>query len=147
MHSENSENSEIRKFGNSEIIRIIFFNFPKNVGLPKAACGDHGRYSLGSMLSIIIAGIEDKDRLYTGLPLYHSSGQWFAMGASVHGGCTVILRKGFSATKFWTDCVKYEATISQYIGEIARFLLGNYHYSLHVFIKKFQKNFKKFLIK
>jgi hypothetical protein len=63
MHSENSENSEIRKFGNSKIIQIIFFNFPKHVGLPKAACGDHGRYSLGSMLSIIIAVIEDKDRL------------------------------------------------------------------------------------
>ena len=65
------------------------------------------------------------DRMYTGLPLYHSSGQWFAMGASVHGGCTVILRKSFSASKFWPDCVKYEATVTQYIGEIARFLLGN----------------------
>ena len=63
--------------------------------------------------------------MYTGLPLYHSSGQWFAMGASVHGGCTIILRKSFSASKFWPDCVKYEATVTQYIGEIARFLLGN----------------------
>ena len=93
-------------------------------GLPKAAAGDHGRYTLGSMISVILAGIKAEDRMYTGLPLYHSSGQWFAMGASVVGGCTVILRKSFSASKFWPDCVKYEATVTQYIGEIARFLLA-----------------------
>ena len=26
-------------------------------GLPKAAVGDHGRYTLGSMISIILAGV------------------------------------------------------------------------------------------
>ncbi len=39
-------------------------------------------------------------------------------------GCTIILRRGFSASQFWQDCVKYEATVGQYIGEVARFLLG-----------------------
>jgi acyl-CoA synthetase (AMP-forming)/AMP-acid ligase II len=42
-----------------------------------------------------------EDRLYTGMPLYHSSGQWFAMGTSIYAGTTVILRKTFSATHFW----------------------------------------------
>ena len=93
-------------------------------GLPKAAAGDHGRYTLGSMISLVLAGFKPEDRIYTGLPLYHSSGQWFAMGSSVCGGCTVILRKSFSASKFWPDCVKYQATVTQYIGEIARFLLA-----------------------
>ena len=57
-------------------------------GLPKAAVGDHGRYIIGSMLSTVVAGLGDGDRFYTGLPLYHSSGQWFAMGAAVYGGMT-----------------------------------------------------------
>jgi len=93
-------------------------------GLPKAAVGDHGRYTLGSMISIILAGVRDTDTIYTGLPLYHSSAQWFALGSSIHGGCTVVLRKNFSASKFWPDAVKYKATVGQYIGEIARFLLA-----------------------
>ena len=50
--------------------------------------------------------------------------QWFALGSAVHGGCTVILKKSFSASKFWPDVVKYKVTVGQYIGEIARFLLG-----------------------
>ena len=50
------------------------------------------------------------------------------MGAAVHGGCTVILKKSFSASKFWPDVVKYKVTVGQYIGEIARFLLGKQSY-------------------
>ena len=30
------------------------------------------------------------------------------------------IRKKFSARHFWSDCVKYEATTAQYIGEICR---------------------------
>lgn len=93
-------------------------------GLPKASSGDQGRYNLGSNLALILAGVKDTDRIYTALPLYHSSGQWFAMGASIHGGVTVVLRKSFSASQWWKDCVKYEASVAQYVGEIARFLLA-----------------------
>ncbi len=97
---------------------------PSTISISKASSGDHGRYTLGSNLATKLAGVKETDRIYTGLPLYHSSGQWFAMGASVHSGITVILRKGFSASNWWKDCVKYEATVAQYVGEIARFLLG-----------------------
>ena len=80
----------------------------------------------GGNLALLLAQVQPSDRIYTGLPLYHSSGQWFAMSAAVHGGCTVVLRKGFSASNWWKDCVKYEVTVAQYVGEIARFLLGNF---------------------
>lgn len=38
-------------------------------------------------------------------------------------GCTMALRKRFSASNFWSDCVKYNCTVAQYIGELCRFLL------------------------
>ena len=57
------------------------------------------------------------------------------MGSSVHGGSTVILRKNFAASKFWIDCVKYNATVAQYIGETNRFLLGKYVYLDDIFKK------------
>ena len=30
----------------------------------------------------------------------------------------------FSASNFWKDCIKYNATVTQYIGELARYLLA-----------------------
>lgn len=38
-------------------------------------------------------------------------------------GNTMALRKKFSASSFWTDCIKYKCTSAQYIGELCRFLL------------------------
>lgn len=38
-------------------------------------------------------------------------------------GCTIVLRKKFSASNFWSDCIKYNCTVAQYIGELCRFLL------------------------
>jgi solute carrier family 27 (fatty acid transporter), member 1/4 len=35
----------------------------------------------------------------------------------------VVLRKKFSASNFWSDCIKYKCTAAQYIGELCRFLL------------------------
>ena len=38
-------------------------------------------------------------------------------------GCTTALRRKFSASNFWTDCIRYECTVAIYIGEICRYLL------------------------
>lgn len=35
----------------------------------------------------------------------------------------MVLRKKFSASNFWSDCIKYKCTSAQYIGELCRFLL------------------------
>lgn len=45
------------------------------------------------------------------------------VGMVLQYGITMALRKKFSATHFWSDCIKYDATMSQYIGELCRFLL------------------------
>ena len=36
---------------------------------------------------------------------------------SLIGGCTTVLRKKFSATNFWKDCIKYKCTVSTRAGE------------------------------
>ncbi|XP_063084136.1 long-chain fatty acid transport protein 1 isoform X8 [Cavia porcellus] len=63
------------------------------------------------------------DVLYDSLPLYHSAGNILGVGQCVIYGLTVVLRKKFSASCFWDDCVKYNCTVVQYIGEICRYLL------------------------
>ncbi|XP_039635037.1 long-chain fatty acid transport protein 6 isoform X2 [Perca fluviatilis] len=40
-------------------------------------------------------------------------------------GATCVLKKKFSASQFWTDCVKHNVTVVQYIGELCRYLCNH----------------------
>ena len=39
-------------------------------------------------------------------------------------GCSVVIKKKFSAREFWKDCIKYRCTVVQYIGELCRYLIN-----------------------
>lgn len=45
------------------------------------------------------------------------------VGLVLQFGMSMALRKKFSASNFWSDCIKYKCTSAQYIGELCRFLL------------------------
>jgi fatty-acyl-CoA synthase len=93
-------------------------------GLPKAANISHLR-ALAMMNTFnVITGAGERDRMYVVLPLYHSAGGVCAVGAALIGGGGIVIRRKFSATQFWDDCVKYEATLFQYIGELCRYMLN-----------------------
>ncbi|NXE71091.1 S27A1 protein, partial [Calcarius ornatus] len=53
------------------------------------------------------------DVIYTCLPLYHSAGNILGVGQCLLHGLTVVIRKKFSASRFWDDCVKYRCTVRQ----------------------------------
>jgi len=93
-------------------------------GLPKAANISH--YRVQSIMNGFSAAVNAKpdDRMYITLPLYHSSGGVLALGTVLTVGGAAIIRDTFSARNFWSDCVKYEATMFQYIGELCRYLLN-----------------------
>jgi hypothetical protein len=42
-------------------------------------------------------------------------------------GMTLVVRKKFSARRFWVDCKDSQATICQYIGELCGYLLDKYY--------------------
>ncbi len=93
-------------------------------GLPKAAKISHFRLlnMMGGFATISRAG--PRDRVYIVLPLYHSAGGVCAVGMGLLSGGAVILRRRFSASAFWEDAVRYQATIFQYIGELCRYMLN-----------------------
>jgi len=70
-------------------------------------------------------GLQDGDRIYSCLPLYHSAAMFLGAGGSWSVGGTLILRSKFSASNFWKDCCDYEATAAQYIGELASYLVSS----------------------
>ena len=92
----------------------------------------------------IVAGFRPDDVVYVTLPLYHTSGYIIGLCQMLLSGCTVVLRKKFSASNFWDDCNKYKCTVSVaiatiscqklplllqvfiYIGELCRYILAQH---------------------
>ncbi|KAG0224496.1 hypothetical protein BGW42_005069 [Actinomortierella wolfii] len=93
-------------------------------GFPKAAIMDHGRCTLAPYSFGTIANINAGDRVYITLPLYHSAGAIIGVGQSWANGSTVVLARKLSVKRFWKDCVDYDVTHFQYIGELCRYLLN-----------------------
>lgn len=104
--------------------RLFYIYTSGTTGLPKAAIVVHSRYY--RMAALVYYGFKmtSDDVLYDCLPLYHSAGNIVGVGQCLIHGMTVVIRKKFSASKFWDDCIKYNCTIVQYIGEICRYLLN-----------------------
>jgi len=67
--------------------------------------------------------VTQDDIIYTCLPLFHSAGGGLGVGMMMYTGATIVIKKKFSAKEFWKDCVRYNVTVAQYIGELCRYLL------------------------
>ncbi|XP_017356739.1 long-chain fatty acid transport protein 1 [Cebus imitator] len=103
--------------------RLFYIYTSGTTGLPKAAIVVHSRYYRIAAFGHHAYCMQAADVLYDCLPLYHSAGNIIGVGQCLIYGLTVVLRKKFSASSFWDDCVKYNCTVVQYIGEICRYLL------------------------
>jgi len=91
-------------------------------GLPKAARITHMRAQLYMRGFAGSTDARPTDRIYVTLPLYHATGGLCAMGAGLLNGGSILLRKKFSATHFWSDIRTGGCTMFVYIGELCRYL-------------------------
>jgi acyl-CoA synthetase (AMP-forming)/AMP-acid ligase II len=95
-------------------------------GLPKAARITNRRFLMMSLgFAYTICALRSDDVTYCALPLTHATGAMGGLGSVAAAGTTLALREGFSARQFWTDCVRFGATVVPYIGELCRFLLNS----------------------
>jgi len=94
-------------------------------GLPKAARISHLKAALTGMASWKSQGLGPADRTYCCLPLYHSAGGMMAVGGALMSGGSIVIARKFSASQFWSDCVRHEVTTIQYIGELCRYLVNS----------------------
>jgi len=92
-------------------------------GLPKAAKISHYRVLEWSFWFAGMMDTGPADRLYNCLPLYHSTGGVAGLGAVLVRGGTVVIRRRFSASRFWDDVVTERCTLFLYIGELCRYLV------------------------
>ncbi|KAB0797360.1 hypothetical protein PPYR_08354 [Photinus pyralis] len=103
---------------------LLYIYTSGTTGLPKAAVISNSRYIFIVVGIHYVGGFRSSDRFYTSLPLYHTAGGCMAMGQMLLFGCTIVLRKKFSASSYFTDCKKYNCTVAQYIGEMCRYILA-----------------------
>lgn len=93
-------------------------------GLPKAAVMPNSRYLLAALASIHLLNLSKKDIIYNPLPMYHTAGGALGVGAAFAHYTSVVLRPKFSASNYFSDCIKYNCTVGQYIGEMCRYILA-----------------------
>jgi fatty-acyl-CoA synthase len=94
-------------------------------GLPKAAVITNRRWMGGaSLFGLTMFQATTRDILYLPLPLYHSNAAIISLGTSLVTGAAIALRRKFSASQFWSDVRKYDASMFIYIGELCRYLLN-----------------------
>ena len=94
-------------------------------GMPKASVMTHYRW-LRALAGFGGLGMRltSNDTLYCCLPLYHNNALTVALSSVLNSGATLALGKSFSASKFWDDVIRYDATAFVYIGEICAYLLN-----------------------
>ena len=66
----------------------------------------------------------ERDIIYVPLPLYHSNAIIVGFGSALVSGAAIALRRKFSASQFWDDVRKFDASAFVYIGELCRYLLN-----------------------
>jgi fatty-acyl-CoA synthase len=103
--------------------RALLIYTSGTTGLPKAANVSHGRVMQWSLWFAGMMDTTPHDRMYNVLPMYHSVGGVLATGSVLAAGGSVVIRDGFSASRFWSDIKRWECTLFQYIGELCRYLL------------------------
>ena len=84
----------------------------------------HARYILASRGLTAIIGVRRDDVLYCPLPLYHSVGGMISLSGCMSSGISMVIRDKFSASQYWSDCIRYKVTCAQYIGEMCRYLIN-----------------------
>jgi citronellyl-CoA synthetase len=94
-------------------------------GLPKASIMSHGKWikAYGGFGHSGLT-LSTQDVLYLTLPCYHNNAVTVCWSAAIAGGAAIALRRKFSASAFWPDVQRYQATCFGYIGELCRYLLN-----------------------
>ncbi|XP_035825814.1 long-chain fatty acid transport protein 6 [Aplysia californica] len=110
-----------RGISTSDVCCYIFTS--GTTGNPKPVKVSQGRAN-ALCITLLAVSLNSSDRLYIVLPLYHTVGLGIGLFSAIFVGATVVLSRKFSASHFWSDCRRHDATVFLYIGELFRYLLA-----------------------
>ncbi len=103
----------------------LFIFTSGTTGLPKAAYFPRQRLvAAGIYMGKILGQFNEEDTVYVATPLFHSNPLVIGIGGTFAAGATLVLARKFSASRFWDEIRKYNATAFNYVGELLRYLLN-----------------------
>ena len=91
-------------------------------GLPKDAIMKNRSIITAMGWWEMVVGMKTDDIIYITTPLFHSHGIKVAFAAALSKGSAIAIARKFSASKFWNEARKFNATCFNYVGEICRYL-------------------------
>lgn len=94
-------------------------------GLPKAPIVSFMNLRGGPFVFLHLLGMKRSDRLYTCMPLYHSTGLILGAEVVIVSGASLVLGHKFSRQSIWNEIRQSQSTCFQYVGEMCRYLLSS----------------------
>ena len=93
-------------------------------GLPKAVVFNQGRFMKAyGAFGFSAVKLKPSDRMYVTLPFYHATAMAVCWGSVLAKGSCLIMARKFSASGFWHDIRRHNATAFGYVGELCRYLM------------------------
>ncbi|XP_076443429.1 long-chain fatty acid transport protein 6-like [Babylonia areolata] len=102
---------------------MTYFYTSGTTGFPKPVYISQ-RKALFYAGSLSAVDLSPEDIVYVVLPLYHVMGGATGLYGVMSKGCTMVLRRKFSASRFWSDCRRHDVTVIPYVGEVFRYILA-----------------------
>lgn len=101
----------------------LFVYTSGTTGMPKCAVTKHRRMFMGGIfVGKALRELTPDDVIYSPLPLFHVTSLLGGWCACLYTGASFAIARSFSASRFWDDIRKHNATGFNYVGEIARYL-------------------------
>ncbi|KAK3096869.1 hypothetical protein FSP39_004198 [Pinctada imbricata] len=121
LHSQPAQISKAVRAGLGLFHPCIYIYTSGTTGLPKPAIISQAK-GIGYTMFLQFSELSTDDIVYTITPLYHSAAI-LALFSVIDMGATMLLRRKFSATHYFEDIRRHKATMTQYIGELCRYLI------------------------
>ncbi|HEX4776697.1 MAG TPA: long-chain-fatty-acid--CoA ligase [Acidimicrobiia bacterium] len=93
-------------------------------GAPKACLCSQGRLARIGEIVTKNYGLGPNDVVYEAMPMFHSNALMAGWAPAIAGGCTVALRRRFSASGFLPDVRKFGVTFFNYVGKPLSYILA-----------------------
>ena len=104
---------------------LVYFFTSGTTGLSKAATVIHRSLVFnGHAVGLLITEATPDDTIYVALPFYHATAVWLGWAPAFASGAALAISRKFSASRFWDEISKYNATIFTYVGEFCRYLIN-----------------------
>lgn len=95
-------------------------------GMPKASIQTQRKWlTCMYWFGKVNLNLNPEDVIYVSIPFYHSNALLIAWSSSAVSGAAMAVRRKFSASEFWKDAIRYNATAFIYIGDICRYLYNS----------------------